>query len=759
VLSQVLGRPLLSGGVFFPDRWHAVVPTGQMALSSALVLLSLVGAMAVGRSLPRIATGLGCFAFGLGYVSLVGHLYDSKDLSRLQGAVAMVPPTVPIALCAAVAVLLERPELPASRAVRAPGTGGALVRASLLWALVVPVLVGLAVVRGEEAGWFDAAYGQGLMVVLLTGGSIAAVLLGARVEQRADRHRAAAADRERLQYLLDGTPVGLVETDASGRRRYVNQRWRELTGVTADSVDDGPWDSAVHPDDRAQVAADRLSAFEKGRDFVGRYRYLRPDGSVCWVDATATALRDDEGNVTRWLGSITDANDQVLVAARLEASEQRYRSVVTTMAEGVVLQDAEGAVVTSNDAASRLLGLSAEELLGKGSVAAPTERAIREDGSDFPAHERPARRALTTGRGIREVTMGVHRRDGKLVWLEMASEPLLETGADGRRTIVGTVTTFSDVTAQRNASRALARSEEQFRSSMAHAPIGMALVGMDGAFIEVNHALCRLVGYDEADLLALTFQQITHAEDLASDLDNLALLTRGTIDHYTMEKRYLTRDGEVVWVRLAVSMARDEDNAPAHYIAQVQDITAERAAHAQLEHQALHDPLTGLANRDLLMDRLSHALARSSRSGHRTVVMFCDLDHFKAVNDSMGHEAGDAVLVTVAERLRAAVRPGDTVARLGGDEFVVVAEGVSEGVDQSALAARVQDVLDQPVQIGGREVRSGASIGVAVAGPDADARSVLREADAAMYRAKARGRGRGRYEMSDESPVGVLGGT
>jgi diguanylate cyclase (GGDEF)-like protein len=137
--------------------------------------------------------------------------------------------------------------------------------------------------------------------------------------------------------------------------------------------------------------------------------------------------------------------------------------------------------------------------------------------------------------------------------------------------------------------------------------------------------------------------------------------------------------------------------------------------------------------------------------------MFCDLDHFKGINDSCGHEAGDAVLVTVAERLRSAVRPGDTVARLGGDEFVVVAEGVSEGADQRALAARVQDVLDQPVQIGGRQVRSGASIGVAVAGPDADARSVLREADAAMYRAKARGRGR--FEMSHETPVGVLGGT
>jgi diguanylate cyclase (GGDEF)-like protein/PAS domain S-box-containing protein len=753
VLSQVVGRPLLTGGVLFPDRWHAVVPTGQMALSSALVLLCLVVAMAIGRSVPRAATGLGCLAFGIGFVSLVGHLFGAEDLSRLQGAVSMVPPTVPIALCATVAVLLERPELPASRAVRASGPGGALVRASLLWALVVPVMLGLAVVRGEEAGWFDPAFGQGLMVLLLTGGSIGAVVLGARVEQRADRHRAAAADRERLQYLLDGTPVGIFETDAQGRRTYANLRWRELTGIS-DDIAGTDWLGALHPADRERVAAEWASALEWGEPWTGRYRYLRSDGSVRWVDTAATAIRNPDGSTQRWLGSVTDVTEQVEASQQLRASERRYRSVVATMAEGVILQDAEGLLVTANQAASRIMGVDLAQLYGTRPVD-PGWSVVREDGRPFGQDELPARRALATGKPVRDVTLGLQRRDGIHTWLVINAEPLHDVGADGMPVVTGVVTTFTDVTEARAASRALARSEEQFRSAMAHAPVGMALVALDGSFMEVNHALCRLVGYDEADLLGLTFQQITHAEDLGSDLDNLGLLTRGAIDHYTMEKRYITRGGDVVWVRLAVSMARDEADAPAHYIAQVQDISAERAAHAKLEHQALHDPLTGLANRDLLMDRLAHALARSTRSGHRTMVMFCDLDHFKEVNDSLGHEAGDAVLVTVADRLRAAVRPGDTVARLGGDEFVVVAEGVVTADDQVALAARVQAVLDQPVHVGDRDVRSGASIGVAVAGPDADARSVLREADAAMYRAKARGRGR--YEMSHESPVGALG--
>jgi diguanylate cyclase (GGDEF)-like protein len=177
----------------------------------------------------------------------------------------------------------------------------------------------------------------------------------------------------------------------------------------------------------------------------------------------------------------------------------------------------------------------------------------------------------------------------------------------------------------------------------------------------------------------------------------------------------------------------------------------------QMRHEALHDPLTGLANRALCRERLIHALARSGRDDGAACVLFIDLDDFKGVNDLYGHAAGDALLIALARRLVATVRPADTVARLGGDEFVVVAEGVSAVEDQSALAARVQAVLDQPIDVGGRAVRSGASVGVAVAGPDADARSVLREADAAMYRAKARGRGR--YEMSHGTRVGALNRT
>ncbi len=740
VVAQLLDRPLLTSAGLYPAAWQPVHLDGRMALATAVVLLALVAGVLIAARRPTVATLLGVLGFVLGLVSLVGHLYGVAALTTTESATAMPAPTAVACVLAACSMLTRDPGLLVSRALRDEGAAGSLFRQLVMPAMVTPVLVGLAIIQAERWGTFDAAYGQGLLVLVLTVGTIAVVLLAARTASRAETGRAVAEDRERLRFVLDSTPVGIVEVDARGNRSYANRRWTELTGRDEGSMAD-PFE-IVHPEDRAALSAAWSAAVDAGEDFASRYRYLRADGSTIWVSSRATALKNRHGKTDRWLVTVTDITENVEAQHRLEDSERRYRSVVATMAEGVVLQGRDGAIVTANEAASRLLGLSTEQLRGLTSVD-PRWRAVHEDGSDFPGAEHPPMVALATGQPVRGVTMGVHRPDGSLVWLEISSEPLVEPGPAGADVVSAAVTTFSDVTATRAAARALARSEEQFRSAMEHAPIGMALVHLDGTFMEVNRALCRLVGYDETELLGRSLQQITHPDDIEGDLDSLSRLRGGSVDHYTVEKRYITRSGEVVWVLLAVSMARDEDHRPSHFIAQIQDISSSREEQQQLAHRAMHDPLTGLANRDLLMDRIDHALARSrrtDRSDRATMVLFCDLDRFKEVNDTYGHEVGDLVLLTVADRLRGVVRPSDTVSRLGGDEFVVVAEGVPHDLEQRALADRVRAALDEPLHVAGHVVRSGASIGVAVAREGDDARSLLREADAAMYRVKARSR-------------------
>ena len=751
-VSSVTGRPLLSGR-YLPHDWAGAASV-QMALSSSLVLLLLLAAVTVLRRWPWAVTAAAGGAFALAFLGLVGHIYGAQQLTRLQTATEMVRPTVPVALACAVAALLQRPDLPAARALRSPGTAGALVRRYLGLALFCPPLVGWLVVGGERAGWFDAAYGQALMALVVCCGAFLAVVTGARTAARAERGKAAVEDRERLQFLLDGTPVGIFEARPDGSRSYANRRLKELSGMADDDLASSA-PAVLHPDDHERVTREWAEAVASGSDYAGRYRFLRPDGTVRWVDTYASAMRGPDGTLTRWLGSVTDVSGLVDAAAQLESSERRYRSVIETMAEGVLLYDADVVVQTANDAAVELLGVPRETLIGSLADGPAPWEVLRDDATPMPLAEQPQVRAAASGLPVRGVTTGLRRADGTVTWLVVNSQPVYERLSDGQVRLTGVVSTFTDVTAARSAARALARSEEQFRSAMAHAPVGMAIVGLDGTFVEVNRALCRILGYDEASLVGSTFQAVTHPDDLESDLGLLGRLRAGEIDHYLMEKRYLTRTGAVIWVQLAVSMSKDLDGQPAYYIAQVQDITATRAAQERLEHQALHDPLTGLANRDLLMDRLSHALAGAARTGHGPVVLFADLDFFKEVNDSMGHEAGDLVLLTVADRLRSTVRPADTVARLGGDEFVVVADGGDGPGAMQSLAERVRRAIEEPLEVGGREVRLGASIGVVAATPEDDARSLVRAADAAMYRAKARGRGR--YELGRDQLAGTAG--
>jgi diguanylate cyclase (GGDEF)-like protein len=185
-----------------------------------------------------------------------------------------------------------------------------------------------------------------------------------------------------------------------------------------------------------------------------------------------------------------------------------------------------------------------------------------------------------------------------------------------------------------------------------------------------------------------------------------------------------------------VSLVRDEAGVPLYFVAQIQDISEQRTASEQLKELTLHDALTGLANRVLFADRLSHAVERSRQTRERIAVLFVDLDRFKSVNDNFGHAAGDELLRQAAQRMRSAVRPADTVARLGGDEFTVLCEDLNAVNEASWVADRVSAALERPFDLFGSRTTIGVSIGVAVADADDNAEALLDKADAAMYRAK-----------------------
>jgi diguanylate cyclase (GGDEF)-like protein/PAS domain S-box-containing protein len=267
----------------------------------------------------------------------------------------------------------------------------------------------------------------------------------------------------------------------------------------------------------------------------------------------------------------------------------------------------------------------------------------------------------------------------------------------------------------------------------------LATISMDGRFTLLNPAWEHLLGWTREELCERPVREFVHPEDLEQTLGPLLAPGGETAELENITTRYQHRDGSWRW--LLWSARRDGDS----WYAAGKDVTDR----VWLERQALHDPLTSLPNRLLLMDRARQALARLHRSQGVVALLFIDLDKFKAVNDNLGHDVGDRLLVAVSERLAELMRDSDTVARLGGDEFVILAEEIENDSEALALAGRVLDALERPFALGSAEVGILASVGISVAHhADTDPEAMLREADVAMYRAKG-GRGR-RMELFDE---------
>jgi diguanylate cyclase (GGDEF)-like protein/PAS domain S-box-containing protein len=411
----------------------------------------------------------------------------------------------------------------------------------------------------------------------------------------------------------------------------------------------------------------------------------------------------------------------------------RHHDVATALDDGLGVFDRRGDALECNATLSRLFGLTDGALP---SLTAPGVRLLDETGAEIDAGDTPVARALSTGRPATGRVLGVSVAGQDTRWVRMAAMP--HEAADGTPLAV---VTCSDVTAERDAVLALATAEHRLRLTAEHAPIGIALVSVDGVLLDVNDALCRLLGYARGELTGRTFADITHPGSLDVDAVQVAGLLDGGAETYRVEKVYLTRDGREVAAQLSVALARDDLGAPQYFICMVEDVTAQRAAVTALDHRASHDQLTGLPNRTLLLERAEAALAGPAGQRGQVALLFCDLDEFKLINDSRGHAAGDAVLVETAERLSACVRAGDTAARLGGDEFVVLRQGLSSRSEAESVAQRLIDALTEPMARAGG-VTMTVSIGVAFAGPGVTGADLLRNADAAMYLAKANGRDR-----------------
>ncbi|MEO6825342.1 MAG: EAL domain-containing protein [Nitrosospira sp.] len=293
----------------------------------------------------------------------------------------------------------------------------------------------------------------------------------------------------------------------------------------------------------------------------------------------------------------------------------------------------------------------------------------------------------------------------------------------------------------------LRENEARFRFLFEQAAVGVAQIDIaTGRFVRVNQKYADVVGYTREEMLALNFHSFAHPADLEAGHVNLNRLKAEETHEFELENRYFRKDGRVIWVKITVSPMRVFGKRPEYHIVVIQDITESKEAEEQIHQLAFYDPLTKLPNRRLFLDRLQRAQIRSTRRKTSCAVFFIDLDNFKALNDTQGHDIGDLLLIEVAERLKGSVRSGDTVARLGGDEFVVTVEGLSEDALQAATEAndigeKILEAINEPFRLRDFEYHGSSSIGIrSFNDSKISMDDLLKHADAAMYKAKTAGR-------------------
>lgn len=528
----------------------------------------------------------------------------------------------------------------------------------------------------------------------------------------------------------DGLPIGVYRTDADGALVHVNDRWSAMTGIAPERAARMGWADALHPDDREAALREWRRAVADGRELVCDIRVAAADGTTRWASVRSVTVRDDAGAVVGHLGSVTPLEGSARESERLQ------QLIVANLTDVIYFLDMDRRLRYVTPSYETLTGHRVDEAAGR----LASGRDVHPD--DLRRMSALWQR-LWEGEGYTGAEFRIRTADGREAWCSSAGSPVLDD--DG--TQVGVQIRDADITARRRMEERLRQSEERARSIVDTTSEAFVSTDADGLVMEWNGAAQALFGWEIDEASGQRFVDIVLE---GPDLERVAAAMDAYREHGDTagllpgdEVRARRRDGRELIAEMTLWAVGTGDECG--FNALMSDITERKEREQAVRHMAFHDRLTGLPNRTQLESALPAALERASVEGRAAALLYMDVDQFKRVNDTLGHDAGDELLRQVAHRLRRAARSSDMVVRLGGDEFVIVLTDLA--ADASCriardVAGRIHEGFRPPFMLPGEEFATTISIGIGVF-PDhaGDAESLVKAADEAMYASKRAGRG------------------
>ncbi len=708
------------------------VPPGRMAIATAagfgftgLALLLLDSLH--GRIASQISALTGML---LGILALLGYAYNIAELYGVSAYSSVALHTALGLFIINMGVIVARPQRCLMAVVTSSTTGGVMARRLLPLALTMPFLIGWLYIWGRKQDLYNDDFGVALMVLIYVLVFSALVWRTAEILRRSEHKRFEA---ERVQHqqqaqltgIIDSAMDAIITLDEDHIVRLFNPAAERMFGCTAEQMLGEPIDRLI-PDHLRQVHKQHMHRFaeegvtNRGMSSQSQLCALHFDGTEFPIEASISKVKIEEKQIFTVI--LRDITERQKTEMALHGSEARFRSLVEQATDGIFVSDAQGNYIDVNSPGCAMLGYARDELLSLNiaDIIVPAEAGrIGDEIKHFEGGE------------VVVSEWHFRRKDGSLFLGEVRGKRLL----DGRLQGI-----LIDITERK-------RQEDELRiaATAFDAQVGIMVTDRQEKIVRVNRTFTEITGYTAEEAIGNTPRMLkSDRHDAQFYVDMWACIQRnGGWQGEIWDRR---KSGEIYPKYMTITAVKGSAGEPEYYVSTQIDITERKAAEEEIISMAFYDVLTRLPNRRLLMDRLNQALVSSARSGQTGALLFIDLDHFKQLNDTLGHDIGDLLLQQVAGRLKSCIREGDTAARLGGDEFVVMLEELGETMSEAraeteAVGEKILAALNQTYQLDMHEYNSTPSIGVTLfSNKQLGANELLKQADLALYQSKQTGR-------------------